>query len=122
MYCQKEAISGLEQDKELGNDILMRAGSEPKTIVLWRIEESSLFGQCNFKMDEDAEHELKFCDKLQTVLQNLQPLVTEYGARRLLFLQQDVLEIFRKQTTARRLPAQCQLVDADWIPKPRVTV
>jgi len=122
MYCQKEAISGLEQDKELGKGILMRAGTEPKTIVLWRIEASTLFGQCNFKMDEEAEHELKFCDRLQTVLQNLQPLVTEYGARRLLFLEQDLLEIFRKQVTARRLPAQCQLVDADWIPKPRVAV
>jgi tetratricopeptide (TPR) repeat protein len=122
MYCQKEAIGGLEQDKELATDTLRRAGTEPKTIVLWRIEASTLFGQCNFKKDEEAEHELKFCDKLQTVLHNLQPLVTEYGVRRLLFLEKDLLEIFGKQVTAKCLPAQCRLVDEDWIPKPRVTV
>lgn len=122
MYCQKATIGGLEQDKNLARDILMRAGTEPKTIVFWRIESSTLFGQCNFKMDEEADYELKFCDVLQTVLQNLRPLVAEHGARRLLFMEQDLLEIFKKHVANGRLPASCQLVDSDWIPKQRVSV
>ena len=122
MYCEKHTIGGLEQYKDLAASILIHAGGEPKTIVLWRIEGARLYGQCNFKMEQDAPNDLKFCDTLQTVSENLKALVQDFGARRLLFLEADLMEIMRKQLSDRRLPARCLLVDTKWIPRPRPSV
>lgn len=121
MYCQKRSIGGLEQDKEFADAILTRAGAEPKTIVIWRIDAAKLYGQCNFKMDEEAEYDLKFCDTVQTVFDNLKQLVQNLGARRLIFLEQDLMDTFRQQLASKRLPAQCSLVDAEWIQKVRLS-
>ena len=121
MYCQKQIIEGLRHDKELADVVLMQAGSEPRAIVFWTLgTPTRVYGQCNFKLDNYAACELKFCDAPQSVLDKLRHLVNDLGVRRLLFLEQDLLDKFRYQVTFRRLSAECLLINPAWLPKPLV--
>lgn len=117
MYCQKHAIEGLDQDQELASHVLIQAGQEVKTIVLWRIEASRLYGQCTFSQDLNVDNPLKFCDELETIKANLPCLIQDYGARRLVFLEKDLFEQLSSYVGSRRLNVGCVMASPLWIPR-----
>ena len=100
---------------------MRHVGAESRAIVFWTLGTPiRVYAQCNFKRDSYADCELKFCDTTQAVLDKLRDLVNDLGVRRLLFLEQDLLEKFRHQVTFRRLSAECLLINPAWLPKPQV--
>jgi hypothetical protein len=113
VYCQLSGIQGLHEDIELARTLLLRDKSGQRAIVLWTLERPDrIFGQCNFKKDADAQYDLKFCDSLNTILStNLGVLVKQFGVRRLLFLEEDLLKRFKEAAISNCLAVDCVLVE-----------
>jgi tetratricopeptide (TPR) repeat protein len=113
MYCQLARISGLEQDYDLAQRILDQLKTDERTILLWNLGRSGyVYGQCNFKKDLDAQYNLKFCDRVETILStNLKIFIKELKVKQLLFLEDDLRQKFEKTASRSSLKASFQIAD-----------
>lgn len=113
MYSQLSNIQGLEQDGELAQQIIRSNDDGARSIVLWTLSEPErVFGYCSFKRQSDAEHNLKFCDSINTILaRNLAIFVNDFGVRRFLFLEEDLLTRFSEAVASMKPQISCSLVD-----------
>ena len=113
MYCQLKQINGLPEDKDLGEKIFSLSGIDERAVVFWELEDPQhLYGHCNFKKDESANYNLKFCDDARQIIStNLEVLVDEFGVKRFLFLGGALFDRFEKQIRKKRLNAECRMID-----------
>jgi hypothetical protein len=113
MYCQKYCIAGLERDKELAERVIRFNSPNERAITVWTLgREDRVYGHCNFKKDDSADYDLKFCDLADKILKtNLRVFSNEFGVRRLLFLEESLLERFTAESKVKRLPIRCVLAD-----------
>jgi hypothetical protein len=121
MYCQLSGIQGLQEEGVWANKILEQykkrhaADYKQRVVVFFTIKDSEhtdrLFAYCNFKQEEAAEFNFKFCDTEDKILQeNLQVLVQQYGVSTLVFSKPDLAGKFKKVIDEKGLIARCLLV------------
>lgn len=112
IYCQLAAIGGLEEHGELGKRILYSVPRAFRCIVIMSLQQPErIFGQCNFKMDESANYELKFCDGIDTMLStNLAAFIEQYDVSKLMFFETDLKERFDKAIKTNRFAVETSLV------------
>lgn len=115
MYCSQPSIGGLYEDETLAKRILSDVDASIKTLVIWRLDgRERLYGQCNFKNGSDMEFNLKFCDAQMVILRtNLVAFRKRLGLRRILFLEEDLLEDFRTTAEALGLHFEFELIGPD---------
>ncbi|MGR9143938.1 NACHT domain-containing protein [Rhizobium leguminosarum] len=113
IYCQRYWIDGLPDDQALAARILQRQTDGVRTIALWTLgRPDRVYGQCNFKKDRRADENLKFCDETQTLVHtNFEGLTRKLGARRLLFLEEELREKFEFAAHRSRLDIECAMAD-----------
>jgi hypothetical protein len=114
MYCQLAGIGGLKDDLDLAGKVLSQVKTDERTIVLWTLgRRDRVYGQCNFKKDREAQHNLKFCDETATILStNLGIFVKEFKVRQLMFLEDDLKQKFEKAAANKGLAASFQMATA----------
>jgi len=100
MYCPLYGIHGLEDEKARAEKLLSQHADQRKTIIIWRLEGDWLYGQCNFKYGANDKFNLKFVDKLETVLNRNLEMFGEAGVNRFLFLEQELMDKFKEKRDA----------------------
>lgn len=94
VYCPLRYIQGLEKEKSRGEKLISQHAGHLKVVVLWRLHGDWLYGQCNFKADPNHPYNLKFVDKLETILNRNVEIFAEGGVHKLFFLEQELLDRF----------------------------
>jgi tetratricopeptide (TPR) repeat protein len=94
MYCRKAYISGLWDEKERADRLLARHADRRRTIVIWRLEDDWVYGQCNFKHSPEDEYTFKFVDHLETVLKRDLEMFIAANLQRILFLENELRQAF----------------------------
>jgi hypothetical protein len=94
VYCRLYAIHGLEKEKARAEKLLSREPERRKTLVLWRVDGDWLYGHCNFKYQPEDGYNLKFLDKLETVLNRDLEIFAAAGLNRILFVEQELMDKF----------------------------
>jgi tetratricopeptide (TPR) repeat protein len=112
VYCTLSAIQGLDKEKSRAEKLLNQHAGSRRTVVLWRLEGDMLYGQCNCKLKPEHEHNLKFVDQLQTILERDLPIFSAADVNRFLFLEQELLQKFE---AARDADLDNFLLDYDLI-------
>lgn len=112
MYCQLAAISGLDAYGDLGKRVLYSVPQTVRCVVIMSLQQPErIFGQCNFKMDESAEYDLKFCEGIDTMLStNLAAFISQYDVSKLMFLEADLKGRFDKAIKTNRFAVDTSLV------------
>jgi hypothetical protein len=94
VYCRLASIIGLEEEQDRCKEILNKLKVDGKVIVLVRVSDDWLFGQCNFKADPKDGYNLKFIDTMQTIIGRDLEIFAQGGVSKLIFIEKDLFETF----------------------------
>jgi tetratricopeptide (TPR) repeat protein len=100
MYCRKHSIAGLSEEKERADNLLSRHADRRRTIVIWRLEDDWVYGQCNFKHSDEDQYTFKFVDRLETVLKRDLEMFVAADLKRILFLEEELRKAFEANQDA----------------------
>ena len=95
-YCQSTSIPGLEAEGTKAKRLLARGNTRKYTVVLWRLENDWLYGQCNFKHREEHLSELKFVNRTQEIIDRDLRVLTRTRNVALLISERSLMAEFEK--------------------------
>jgi hypothetical protein len=120
MYCQLANIQGLHDESIWAKKILQQykksyPASKERLIVLFNIKDpnqrDAVYGYCNFKQDKEADFDLKFSEKEETMIkENMRIFVQGYGVEILLFTHTDLAQKFKQEIDRIGLIVKCLLI------------
>jgi hypothetical protein len=113
MYCRKHSIAGLSNEEDCADTLLSRHADGRRTIVIWRLEDDWVYGQCNFKHSPDDGYTFKFIDRLETVLKRDFEMFVAAGLRRILFVKEELRQVFEagQDRDFDSFVLQCDLIE-----------
>ena len=100
MYCRKHSIGGLSNEKDRAEKLLSRHADRRRTMIIWRLEDDWVYGQCNFKHSPEDHSTFKFVDRLEVVLKRDLEMFVAADLKRILFVEDELRQTFEADRDA----------------------
>ena len=112
VYCRLRLIHGLESEMDRCKQVLDNLKIRTSTVILVRVKADWLFGLCNFKAEPNDEYDLKFFDRIDTIIRRDLEIFAEGGVDQLFFPEKDLFDEFesRRDKEFERFRIEARLV------------